>query len=42
MKLVEGNVMDVDLFIFNIKDACSINVDNWVAEKVVLEFNFKW
>ncbi len=42
MMLVEGNIMDVGLFVFSIKDVCCKSVNNWVAKKVVFKVKFEW
>ncbi len=39
--LIEGNIMDIGLFIFSIKDACCKGVDNLVAHKHAFKFKFK-
>ena len=42
MLLIKGNIMDIGLFVFSIKDAHCKGVDNWIANKIVLKFKFKW
>ncbi len=42
MMLVEGNIMDVGLLVFCIKDMRCKGVDNWATKKVGFKFKFKW
>ncbi len=42
MLLVKGNIVDVGLLVFSVKDARCKGVDNWVANKIVFNFKFSW
>ncbi len=40
--MVECNIMDVGLLVFSVKNASSKGVGNWVGNKVLFRFKFKW
>ncbi len=40
--LIKGNIMDVNLFIFDIKDSYGKTIGSWIAKEVILKGHCKW
>ncbi len=40
--MIEGDIMDVDLLIFGIKDACCKRINVGIAKLVVLKIDINW
>ncbi len=40
--LVKGNIVDVGLFVFSVKNVHCKSVDNWNVSEVVFSFKLKW
>ncbi len=42
VSLVKDSVVDVNLFIFSIKNVCSEGVSKGIAKEILFKFKFKW
>ncbi len=40
--LVEGNIVDVSLVLFSIKNVHCKGGGKWIAKEITFGFNFKW